>query len=104
MTISYGVDIPEDFSPNDIKKYDLTAGRYDLIVARMVPENNIETDIVAKIKSKDNIPLVIFGNRNNYRDVLSNKYSNFENIIFQDGNFDKRIMDNIKLNYVINAY
>ncbi len=62
--ITYGVTIPEEFNGSVLKEFNLIPYKYDLIVARIVPENNIEMIISAKINSDDEIPLIIYGNKN----------------------------------------
>ena len=95
LQISYGVDIPNEFSSEGLDQYELKKQAYDLVIARMVPENNIETIIQAKIDASDSIPLILFGNRTPYRNDLMLKYKE-ERIIFEDGNFNKDILDGLR--------
>ena len=96
VNISYGVEIPESFNNEILKTYTLEERNYDIVVARIVPENNIEEIIKAKLICHDNRPLVIFGNRTNFRDELVARYLNNRNIIFIDGNFNKQEMDSLR--------
>lgn len=95
LQISYGVDIPHTFSSQGLNQYKLKKQEYDLVIARMVPENNIESIIQAKIDSSDPIPLILFGNRTPFRDEMMSKY-NEERIVFEDGNFNKDILDGLR--------
>ncbi len=96
VTISYGVSIPVSFSEGGLSKYKLTKEAYDLVIARMVPENNIETIIKAKLMSDDTTPLVIFGNETNYKIWLQEQYKNQTRIKFFKGDFNKKIMDGLR--------
>lgn len=90
--IPYGAEIPAGMDRSMIPQ-GLEAGKYDLIVARMEPENNIQTAIEAKKSSNDKIPLLIIGNENKYRNELKKHYQKEGNIIFH-----KAIYDTQKLN------
>jgi len=72
--ITYGVTIPEEFNVSVLKEFNLIPYKYDLIVARIVPENNIEMIISAKINSDDEIPLIIYGNKNEMLHNLKIKF------------------------------
>jgi glycosyltransferase involved in cell wall biosynthesis len=95
MHISYGVEVPE-ITEKGLKKYQLEKNQFDLVIARMVPENNIEIIIKAKIEANDHMPLIIFGNKTAFRDELVKEYGKSEKIIFKDGDFDKSIMDSLR--------
>ncbi len=94
--LTYGADIPDHFSKLVPQNYNLTPGRYDLIVSRIIPDNNIETAIKAKIKSKDGIPLVIIGNNNRYKKKLIRQYRNERNVIFLDPVYEKNILNSLR--------
>ncbi len=96
FNISYGVEIPKVFNLNDLELYNMVPQKYDLLIARIVPENNIETAIKAKLGSTDKFPLVIIGNRTNYRDHLIKEYGKHEKILFKDGNFNAEIINSLR--------
>ena len=96
INISYGVDIPDNFTNIGLESYNLTNNGYDLVIARMVPENNIETIIKAKISSFQDTPLVIFGNSTKYREYLIEQYSENSKIFFHNGDFDKTTIDSLR--------
>ena len=95
LQIAYGVEIPKSFSEESIHKYNLRKQEYDLVIARMVPENMIETIIQAKIDSADSVPLILFGNHTKYRDELISKYKE-QRIVFKDADFNKEVLDGIR--------
>lgn len=94
--ITYGVTIPADFDESILKEYQLSSNKYDLIVARIVPENNIEVIISAKLKSNNDIPLLVYGNRNEMLENLQSKFSNEKRIRFMEANYNRGSMDSIR--------
>lgn len=95
LQIAYGVEIPKSFSEESLSLYNLRKQEYDLVIARMVPENMIETIIQAKIDSVDSVPLILFGNHTRFRDELISKYKE-ERIVFKDANFNKDVLDGVR--------
>jgi glycosyltransferase involved in cell wall biosynthesis len=94
--IAYGADIPKYFSEDVPKSFDLKPGGYDLIIARIEPENNIEKAIKAKIESGDKIPLVIIGNNNQFKKYLMDLYQHKSIIFFTDPIYDKKAIDSLR--------
>ncbi len=94
--IAYGVEIPGSFDKKYLSDYNLEPGGYDLLIARMVPENNIEMAIKAKIISLDDFPLVIFGNSNDYCSMLRKQYHSEKRIRFMDANYNKIALDSVR--------
>ena len=87
--IPYGAEIPTDIDPQEIKKFGMKVGQYDLIVARTEPENHIETAIKAKIATNDDIPLLIISNKNTYWEQLKKTYGLDMKIVFHGPEYDK---------------
>ena len=74
--IPYGADIPDSFSEPAITKFQLEKNQYFLLIARMEPENNIETVILGYLQSEQCYPLVIVGStENKYGQFLLKKYA-----------------------------
>lgn len=72
---AYTADLPGDFDLDLLKPYGLSAHQYDLVIARMEPENNIEVIIQGHLQSGTDKPLIIIGNiGNKYGQYLSGKY------------------------------
>jgi glycosyltransferase involved in cell wall biosynthesis len=94
--IAYGADIPQLISPDVPGSYSLESKQYDLIIARMEPENNIEMAIEAKLLSKDKIPLVIIGNANRYKNQLIKKYGQEHALKFVDAVYESGLVNNLR--------
>lgn len=94
--IAYGAEIPVSFDVNHLSTYQLKAMEYDLLIARMEPENNIEMAIQAKIKSENEFPLVIFGNANKYGEALKETYGHHAAIRFYPANYHPEVMNSLR--------
>lgn len=94
--ISYGAIIPQAFNPKLLASYGLFKKKYDLILARMEPENNIELIIQAKLKSVDGYPLVIIGNESKYKQYLLKNYAKESAIIFLDAIYEADTINSLR--------
>jgi len=94
--IAYGADIPETFFADVLTEWGLSPGGYDLIVARMEPENNIEMAIMAKINARDKHPLVIAGNANKYKRSLAEKFRHLDQIRFIDAVYEEKKINSLR--------
>jgi glycosyltransferase involved in cell wall biosynthesis len=63
--IPYGADIPQEYDETVPARLGLTADGYLLLVARMEPENNIETILQGWMASGKGRPLILIGNTGN---------------------------------------
>lgn len=59
--ISYGAEPPESFDPEAIKPYGLEPNGYNLVIARIEPENHIEEIVQAHARGEAVKPLVVVG-------------------------------------------
>ena len=94
--IPYGAFIPAEYSHNILNSLGLTPHAYDLMVARMEPENHIADAIEAKLKNDDNYPLVIISNRNKYASVLEQKFGSQEKIIFAGPVYEPDLVQSLR--------
>lgn len=94
--IPYGAEI---FVPADelvLKKYNLIPYRYSLVIARLEPENNIETVIKGYLNSQQKDPLLIIGEtKNKYGKYLVKKYGRLI-ITFAGGIYVKTELNNLR--------
>jgi glycosyltransferase involved in cell wall biosynthesis len=94
--IAYGAHIPESYDKEMLKEYHVTAGNYDLVLARMEPENNIEMIIRAKIKSKGEQPLLIIGNKNKYSIQLEHAFASHKVVRFLGPVYNSLHINNLR--------
>lgn len=74
--IPYGALQVADSNPEFLKEYNVESGKYSLLIARMEPENNIETIVRGYVDSGIQNPLLIVGNyKNAFGSRLYEKYS-----------------------------
>lgn len=93
---AYTATIPSSFNEKILECLNLQPGSYDLLIARMEPENNIRTIIKGCIQSKTERPLIIVGRiSGTYGQLLSKKYGS-EKIRFVDAIYDKTILDTLR--------
>lgn len=96
--IPYGADVVENTGADHLTKYDLKAGGYYLVIARLQPDNHIEEIIRGHAASGTPHPLVIVGNtQNGYGRRLKRKYAGKTNkpgsIRFLDSIFDQSTLN-----------
>ena len=75
--IPYGAEIMKNSDSNILRKYNLKEYNYDIVIARMEPENNIEMIIEGYLDSKKERDLVIVGSlETKFGKYISEKYNN----------------------------
>lgn len=94
--IPYGAHIPASIQKSVLNEYGLAENNYDLIIARMVADNNIEMAIQAKLQSQNDNPLIILGNDTGYRRLLIRKYSSYPPIRFEAANFNLQTINSLR--------
>lgn len=95
--IPYGTTIFENEDKSRLIQYDVEPFKYKLLIARLEPENNIETVIKGIIGSDTNEPLLIVGNLNvPHGKYLLNKYSSEKQIRFLGGIYNTETLNNLR--------
>lgn len=94
--ISYGAEIPASYLADIFDDFQVEPHHYDLLIARMEPENNIELAIEAKLQENSTIPLVIFGNETPYGTMLKKKYHDQSLIRFQKANYHEATLNSLR--------
>ncbi|MBV4356365.1 DUF1972 domain-containing protein [Pinibacter aurantiacus] len=85
-------------TPNEavLKQYKIEKYKYNLLIARMEPENNIEMIIKGHVNAKHKDHLLIIGGVNNqYGKKLKEKYSS-ASVIFLGAIFNMEILNNLR--------
>jgi len=94
--IAYGAEIPKNFDLNTLQSFDLKQNSYDLLIARMEPENNIEMAIEAKMMEGSYIPLIIIGNHTAYGQTLIEKYKSKSQVQFLGPIYNKEVLNALR--------
>ena len=70
---------------------------YNLIIARLEPENNIETILDGIVFSYEKMPFLVIGNHNtNFGNYLKEKFKNYSNIRFIGAVYNQEHLDNLR--------
>lgn len=101
--IPYGANVFENPSAEILSHYELTPYNYDMLIARLEPENSIETILDGVILSGVNRTFLVVGKHETpYGVYLKNKFSEYTNIKFAGGIYDINKLDNLR--YYANVY
>lgn len=95
--IAYGAEIPTEFDESILEKYNLKKNEYYLVVARLVPENNLEMILQAFSQYKGEKKLVIVGNIND-NEFSKRMAVERVNVIFADSIYIKPKLDCLRIN------
>ncbi len=95
--IPYGSDCVEQFSENTLGPYDIKPYNYSMLIARLEPENSIETILDGVTQCKENKPFLVIGKHETmYGDYLKNKYREFSQIRFLGGIYDINVLNDLR--------
>jgi glycosyltransferase involved in cell wall biosynthesis len=101
--IPYGADVISEPTVTALREYGLTTYNYNLLIARLEPENSIEIILDGIVKSNLKTPFLIVGNHaTKYGEYLKNKYKAFPHLKFLGGIYDMAKLDSIR--YFSNVY
>jgi len=95
--IAYGATVFNEPDPKTLTNYQLEPYNYHLLIARIEPENNIETILDGYNMSavKKNI-LVVGNQKNTFGQYLVNKYCDNKQIIFTGTIYDHKTINNLR--------
>lgn len=94
--IPYGAEVPVSYSKKVLSELFLEKYNYHLIIARIEPENNIETILKGFIKTNLNEKLIIVGRTDNhFGKYLKNKYTDTR-LVFLEYISDKNILNSLR--------
>lgn len=101
--IAYGADLFVNPNIEYLLPFKATAYQYNILVARMEPENNIELILDGVVKSSSKLPFYVVGNtKNKFGTYLLSKYSNENRIVFTGPIYDYHVINNLR--YFSNLY
>jgi glycosyltransferase involved in cell wall biosynthesis len=95
--IAYGAEMPANFDETVLEEFGLLPGSYFLLVARLEPENNIETIIEGCLSSGKDHPLVIVGNHSaGYGKRVYRKFGGSTDLKFTGGIYDREKLASLR--------
>ncbi len=94
--ISYGAEIPAGYDDTILSEFHVEKHQYDLLIARMEPENNIEMAIKARLNINSIVPLLIFSNETRYGDRLKKRYRHEPAIRFHKANYQPAALNALR--------
>lgn len=101
--IPYGSHVFSNPSQDMLRKYNLVAYEYNMLIARLEPENSIELILDGVVTSKKKSIFLVIGNhKTKYGEYLKYKFKNNSNIVFLGGIYDIEVLNNMR--YYSNIY
>jgi len=95
--IPYGSYVIENFSEDTLKKYNLEKYRYNMLIARLEPENNIETILDGIDMTQNTYKMLVIGNNTTkYGTYLIDKFRKNTNIVFLNGIYNQDILNDLR--------
>jgi glycosyltransferase involved in cell wall biosynthesis len=101
--IAYGATLFTTPDETILKIYQLEKHQFNMILARLEPENNIETILNGVVLSNDTTPMLVIGNHNTtFGTYLKEKFKTHPNIRFLGAIYNLEHLDNLR--YFSNLY
>lgn len=101
--IPYGAETFKDPDESVLTPFKLRAYNYDLLIARLEPENNIDVILEGFSKTNTGRQCIVVGNeKTHYGAYLVNKYAANKKIIFLGSIYDMKVVNNLR--YFSNLY
>lgn len=95
--IAYGAHLFTNPNPEVTDRYKLSPYGYNILVARMEPENNIEVILDGISQSKSAEPCLVIGNYGNkFGSYLAEKFSGEKRIMFMGPVYDLETLNNLR--------
>ena len=102
--IAYGADVFLNPNKDLLKGFGVEAYEYNMLIARLEPENNIEVILDGVSKSKNKTPFLVIGKHdvNKFGFYLKEKFGLYNHIKFIGGVYDIELLNNLR--YFSNLY
>jgi glycosyltransferase involved in cell wall biosynthesis len=95
--IPYGAHPFETPNANCLYDYDVSPGSYNMLIARLEPENNVDTILEGASQSYNQAPFLVVGKHNTkFGEYLKTKYVANKNIRFLGGIYDINVLNNVR--------
>jgi len=103
LYIPYGADAFHDPDISFLSDFRLLPFKYNMLIARLEPENSIEMILDGVVRSGSELPFIVVGKLNTpFGHHLLKKFKRHANIRFVDGIYDIVILNNLR--YFANLY
>ncbi|RLD61734.1 MAG: glycosyltransferase family 1 protein [Bacteroidetes bacterium] len=102
--IAYGATLFDNPQENLLGQYDVVKYKYNMLIARIEPENNIETILDGIVLSGDKTTFLVVGKYhiNKFGVYLKKKFNAYQNIRFLGGVYNLEHLNNLR--YYSNLY
>jgi glycosyltransferase involved in cell wall biosynthesis len=101
--IAYGANVFREPDESVLDQYDLKREQYNMILARLEPENNIETILDGVAASTHRITTIVIGNHETaFGKHLKNRFADIPEIFFLGAIYNMEHLDNLR--YFSNIY
>lgn len=101
--IAYGSNVFDAPDDRELALYNVKPKEYNMLIARLEPENNIETILDGVVMSTSKLPFLVIGKLNTkFGGYLKNKFSNDKRIVFLGGVYNQNHLNNLR--YFSNLY
>lgn len=101
--IPYGSHLFHDENSSVLEKYGVKPYAYNMLIARLEPENSIETILDGVVQADNDITFLLIGKyETKFGEYLKNKFSENKNIKFIGGVYDINTLNNLR--YFSNLY
>lgn len=95
--IAYGATLFEQPLERILKSYDVSPYKYDMLIARLEPENSIEIILDGVVKRELNRPFLVIGKHETaYGNYLKEKYSRYVQIRFIGGIYNIDTLNSLR--------
>ncbi|MBB6002423.1 DUF1972 domain-containing protein [Arcicella rosea] len=95
--IPYGAFVFENPDDKDLVAYQVQPYQYDMLIARLEPENNIETILDGVVNAKTKRTFLVIGkHQTKFGEYLKSKFQSSEHIKFIGGIYDINVLNNLR--------
>lgn len=95
--IPYGADLFQDPDISALDEYSVTPYAYNLLIARLEPENSIETILDGIVLANSKKPFLVIGKHlTKHGEYLKNKFQDYPNIKFIGGIYNITKLNNLR--------
>lgn len=95
--IPYGAHLFTEEDSSCLADYDVTPGNYNMLIARLEPENSIEIILDGVADSTSEKPFLVVGkHQTSYGELLKEKYKNIAKIRFMGGIYNMNHLNNLR--------